>query len=118
MTWLSPEEHAQLDSAESIFASPIPVRPISSDEFMPARQSARQKEFEARLKALGSELAKKQGLSRRRFFQTPAGMVAAFLALNQTFGDLFGVSRAEAATPEQANERAGALAGQFIMDMH
>ena len=118
MTWLSPAEHAQLDSAESIFASPIPVRPISSDEFMPAPQSPRQKEFEARVKQLGSLLAKKQGLSRRRFFQTPAGMAAAFLALNQTFGDLFGVTSAEAATPEQANERAGALAGQFIMDMH
>jgi hypothetical protein len=25
---------------------------------------------------LGTQLAKKQGLSRRRFFQTPAGMAA------------------------------------------
>ena len=118
MTWLSPAEHAQLAPAEDAFASPIPVRPVSSDEFMPAPQSARQKEFEARIKLLGSDLAKKQGLSRRRFFQTPAGMAAAFLAMNQTFGDLFGVSSAEAAEPDRANARAGALAGQFIMDMH
>ena len=118
MTWLSQEEHDQLVSAESMFASPIPVRPVSSDEFMPAPQSPRQAEFEARVKQLGSDLAKHQGVSRRRFFQTPAGMAAAFLAMNQTFGDLFGVSAAEAAEPERANARAGALSGQFIMDMH
>lgn len=118
MSWLSPEDLARLQPAESMFASPIPVRSVSSDEFVPAPQSARQKAFEARIKQLGSELAKHQGLSRRRFFQTPAGMAAAFLAMNQTFGPLFGVSRAEAATPEQANQRAAALKGQFIMDMH
>ena len=118
MSWLSPEELGQLKFAETAFASPIPVRPVSSDEFMPAHQSPQQREFELRVKRLGSELSKKQGLSRRRFFQTPAGMAAAFVAMNETFGPLFGVSRAEAATPEQANQRAAGLAGQFIMDMH
>ncbi len=118
MSWLSPEDLNKLDSAESMFASPIPVAPVSSDEFMPAPQSPRQALFEARVKQVGSELSKKLGLSRRRFFQTPAGMAAAFLALNDTFGSLFSVSQAEAATPEMANERASALSGQFIMDMH
>ena len=118
MSWLSPEEMNKLAPAESGFASPIPVRPVSSDEFMPALQSPRQAMFERRVKQLGSELAKKQGLSRRRFFQTPAGMAAAFLAMNQTFGPIFGVADAEAQTPERANERAKALSGQFIMDMH
>ena len=118
MSWLSSEEMSKLAPAESAFASPIPVRPVSSDEFMPALQSPRQAMFERRVKQLGSELAKKQGLSRRRFFQTPAGMAAAFLAMNQTFGPIFGVADAEAQTPERANERAKALSGQFIMDMH
>ncbi len=118
MSWLSPEDLDQLDSAESMFASPIPVASVSSDEFMPAAQSPRQKAFEARVKQVGSEMAQRHGLSRRRFFQTPAGMAAAFMALNDTFGSLFTVSPAEAATPELANERARALSGQFIMDMH
>ena len=118
MSWLSPGDLKQLSSAESAFASPIPVRPVSSDEFMPAPQSPRQALFEKRVKAIGSELAKKQGLSRRKFFQTPAGMAAAFMAMNETFGTLFGVHEAEAQTPERANERAKALSGQFIMDMH
>ena len=118
MSWLSDRELARLVRAESMPALPIPTRPVSSDEFMPAPQSPRQREFEARVLQLGTELAKKQGLSRRRFFQTPAGMAAAFLAMNDTFGPLFGVSRAEAATPEQANRRAAGLSQQFIMDMH
>src|SRR4030095_4513378 len=45
-----------------------------------------------------------------------AGMAAAFLAMNEVFGPLFSVSRAEAATPGVADERAGALAGQFVFD--
>src|SRR5262245_48225975 len=118
MSWLSHQDLDQLVSAESLPALPIPTRPVSSDEFMPAPQSPRQREFEARVQQLGAELARKQGLSRRRFFQTPAGMAAAFLAMTETFGPLFGVSRAEAATPERANERSARLAGQFVMDMH
>jgi len=38
--------------------------------------------------------------------------------MNDTYGPLFAVSRAEAATPEKAAARARKLAGQFIMDMH
>src|SRR5206468_5341150 len=55
---------------------------------------------------------------RRRCCQTAAGMATAFLAMNATYGPLFGVSRAEAQTPERADERAKRLSGQFIMDMH
>src|ERR1700750_1930293 len=63
-------------------------------------------------------MAKHLGVSRRRFFQTAAGMATAFLAMNDTYGPLFGVSKAEAADPARADERAKALSGQFIMDMH
>jgi len=116
---MSPEELAQVAHAETrLFRSPIPTQSVSSDEFMPAPQTPRQREFEARVKAYGDEFGRHQGLSRRRFFQTAAGMAAAFLAMNDTYGPLFGVSRAEAQTPEQAAERARALSGQFVMDMH
>jgi predicted TIM-barrel fold metal-dependent hydrolase len=118
MSMLSPEELARLSSAESLFASPIPVQSVSSDEFAPAPQTAKQREFEARVKAVGARMAKRLGMSRRRFFQTAAGMAAAFVAMNDTYGPLFRVSSAEAQTPERANERAQSLAGQFVMDMH
>ena len=48
MSMLSPEELAQLHSAESLFPSPIPVQSVSSDEFMPGPQTGKQRQFEAR----------------------------------------------------------------------
>ena len=56
MSLLTDEELARLAPAEStLFRSPIPVQSVSSDEFMPAPQTGRQREFEARIK---SEIAK------------------------------------------------------------
>mgnify|MGYP001093254111 FL=1 len=98
--------------------TPIPTQAVSSDEYYPPPQTDAQRAVEARMLALADELGGHQGLSRRRFFQTASGMAAAYLAMNQVYGPLFAVSRAEAATPEQANARAGALKDQFIMDMH
>ena len=45
-------------------------------------------------------------------------MAAAFVAMNETHGPLYEVSRAEAAIPEMAGERAKTLSKQFVMDMH
>ncbi len=119
MSLLDPLDLASLEPAERTSPrTPIPTQFVSSDEFMPRPQTRKQKQVEARVQELGSQLAKHQGMSRRRFFQTASGMAAAFVAMNDVYGPVFGVSPAEAATPELANERAKALAGQFIMDMH
>jgi uncharacterized protein len=115
---LEPQELAELVPAEFAPPTPVPTQIVSSDEYYPAAQNAKQREVEARLFAMGDELAKRQGLSRRRFFQTAAGMATAFVAMNETYGALFAATRAEAATPELADQRAGALKDQFIMDMH
>lgn len=116
---MTPEEIDRLLPAEShMFPSPIPTRCVSSNEFSPYPQTEKQRELEARIKDYGTTLAKHQGLSRRRFFKTASGMAAAFLAMNDTWGPIFGVSKAEAQTPEMANDRAQKLSGQFIMDMH
>ena len=45
-------------------------------------------------------------------------MAASFVAMNEVYGPLFEVSKAEAATPAMAQERANAFKDQFIMDMH
>jgi predicted TIM-barrel fold metal-dependent hydrolase len=118
MSMLSHDELRQLSLAEDLYPSPIPVQSVSSDEFMAGPQTEKQREFEARVKELGAAAAKRLGMSRRRFFQSAAGMATAFLAMNDTYGPLFGISRAEAAAPELADERARQLSGQFIMDMH
>jgi predicted TIM-barrel fold metal-dependent hydrolase len=119
MGFLSKAELAQLLPAEeSAFPSPIPTQVVSSDEYFPSPQTREQKEVEARLVALADDLAKKQGLTRRRFFQTASGMAASFVAMNQVYGALFDATPAEAATPELAEERAKGLSGQFVMDTH
>ena len=115
---LSDKELKQVLPAESIFPSPIPVQCVSSDEYMPCPQTEKQREFESRIKEYGAELARKHGISRRTFFKSAAGMAAAFVAMNDTYGPIYAVSRAEAATPEMANERAQGLKGQYVMDMH
>src|SRR5438128_2448797 len=117
MKFLTDEELGKLLPAEtSSFPSPVPTQIVSSDEYMPVPQSAKQREVEARLKEMSDRLAGRQGLSRRRFFQTAAGMAASFVAMNQVFGRLFEVSMAEAATPELADQRAEALSNQLVID--
>jgi len=119
MKFLSDEMISGLLPAESgSFPSPVPTQLVSSDEFPPVPQTARQREVEARLVAISDRLAKRQGLSRRRFFQTASGMAAAFVAMNQVFGHVFDATAAEAATPELADQRAKGLARQFIIDGH
>src|SRR6202451_2661078 len=98
--------------------TPIPTQIVSSDEFYPDPQNERQREVEQRLLAMADDLGGKQGLDRRRFFQTAAGMAASFVAMNEVYGPLFEVTKAEAATPAMAQERADSLKDQFIMDMH
>ncbi len=116
---LTDEELAELVPSELVtHHTPIPTRVVSSDEFYPDPQNRRQQEVESRLLAMADELGSKQGMDRRRFFQTAAGMAASFVAMNQVYGPLFAASLDEAATPERAQERADGLKGQFIMDMH
>src|SRR5260221_12054567 len=55
-------------------------------------------------------------MDRRQFLRTSSGMAVAFAAMNEVFGPLFNVGRAEAAEPEAAAERARALSRQFILD--
>ncbi len=96
----------------------MPTQVVSSDEFMPVPQTERQKKVEARMNALADEYGKKNGLSRRRFFQTAAGMTTAFVAMNEIYGPLYGASPAEAKNVDLAQARADGLKDQFIMDVH
>ena len=70
------------------------------------------------MNALGDEYGRKNGLSRRRFFQTAAGMATAFVAMNEVYGPLYGASPAEAKSVDLAQARADGLKDQFIMDVH
>jgi predicted TIM-barrel fold metal-dependent hydrolase len=116
---LSDQEIAQLVPSELVKErTPLPTQIVASDEYYPDPQSAEQRAVEARVLGMADDLGKKQGLDRRKFFQTAAGMAASFVAMNEVYGPLFEVSSAEAATPAMAQERADSLKDQFIMDMH
>src|SRR5262249_14717573 len=115
--FLSKRELAQTEPAERVaFRSPVPTRIVSNGEFNPLPQTARQRQFEARLKDLAEASARKLGMDRRKFLRTSCGMATAFVALNDVFGPVFNVSPAEAAQPDAAAERANGLASQFILD--
>ena len=119
MRFLTSEQMKQLSPAEEAsFPSPVPTQIVSSEEYMPVPQTPRQKEVEARIVAMADQIARKQGLSRRRFFQTASGMAASFVAMNQVFGQFFEASEAEAATPAMADQRAQSLKHQFVFDGH
>jgi hypothetical protein len=119
MGMLSDEEAAGLAPAETAASpTPIPVQVVSSDEFLPFAQTERQKRVEARMNALADDYGKRNGLSRRRFFQTAAGMTAAFVAMNEVYGPLYSASPAEARSIDLAQARADTLKDQFVMDVH
>jgi predicted TIM-barrel fold metal-dependent hydrolase len=119
MGLLSDKELEQLVPADQVdTGTPIPTRLVSSDEYLPIRQTERQRQVEARMNELGDAYGRRNGLSRRRFFQTAAGMTAAFAAMNEIYGPLFGVSPAEARSVDLAQARADGLKDQFIMDVH
>lgn len=116
---LTDEEISRLQPAELCpHRTPVPTQMVSSDEYYPSPQNSRQREVEARLLSMADDLGGKHGLNRRRFFQTASGMAAAFVAMNEVYGTLFGVDKAEAASLDVAEARAAGLRKQFIMDMH
>jgi predicted TIM-barrel fold metal-dependent hydrolase len=115
--YLSDEELTRTAPAEvASFPSPIPTQIVSNGEFNPLPQTREQARVEARIVELADDLGPHHGMGRRQFLASSAGMAAAFLAMNEVFGPLFDVSRAEAQTPGAADQRAGALSGQFIID--
>src|SRR5713101_7176506 len=115
--YLSDEELTRTAPAEvASFASPVPTQIVSNGEFNPLPQTREQQRVEVRIKELADDLGPRHGMNRRQFLASSAGMAAAFLAMNEVFGPVFDVSPAEAQTPGAANQRAGALSKQFIVD--
>lgn len=114
--YLSERELNELESAQNGFTSAVPTQIVSNGEFNPIPQTPNQKKVEARMTELADLHGAKQGLDRRTFLQTSCGMAAAFVAMNEVYGDVFQVSEAEAADAEMMAERNASLSHQFIID--
>ena len=117
MRYLSDDDLRNLSPAESAtLDTPIPTQMISNGEFTPLPQTPDQRRVEQEIARLAEELAPRHGMNRRQFLASSAGMSAAFVAMNSVFGPVFTASKAEAATPGAAEDRARKLASQFIFD--
>ncbi len=102
------------DVAEPL-RSPIPTRMISNGEYMPVPQTEKQKRVESRIEELADTASKKLGVTRRQFLASSGGMAAAFLAMNEEFGQMFSVSPNEMYEPA-AYAQAGAPRDLFVFD--
>src|SRR2546430_1556987 len=88
--WLSEREQRLVAGAEAASAAtPIPTQIVSNGEYLPPPQSAVQKKVETRINELADANGKRLGLSRRQFLDTSCGMAAAFLAMNDNYGNAF-----------------------------
>ena len=115
--WLTADDLAKTAPAErAALPSPVPTRVVSNGEFLPPPQTRGQRAVEAALAALADRHGRALGMSRRRFLRSSCGMAAAFLAMNQVYGALFGVDAAEAADPEAAAARRAGHARDFVLD--
>src|SRR3981189_1899756 len=117
-SWLSEREQRLVAGAEEASAAtPIPTQIVSNGEYLPPPQSATQKRVEARVNELADLNGKRPGLSRRQFLHTSCGMAAAFLAMNDIYGNVFQVAPAEAREPELMLARPQGPADHFSCDV-
>ena len=74
-TWLDDEQQAECARAHesAMFQSPIPTQMISNGEYMPAPQTAKQKQVEQRIQELSESASRKLGMDRRRFLSSTGG---------------------------------------------
>ncbi len=118
-TLLSDEQLAKCtrayDAEDEDFPSPVPTRVVSNGEYMPPPQSEAQKKVEARIKELADTAAKKLGVSRRQFLGSSGGTAAAFLAMNDVFGNFFKVDQQEMFEPG-AHEQNAPPKDLFVVD--
>ena len=98
-----------------LFPSPVPTRMISNGEYMPALQTDKQAQVEARIADLSESASRKLSIDRRRFLAGSGGMAAAFLAMNEVFGRFFDVDIVEMFEPT-AYAQSGAPRDLFVFD--
>jgi hypothetical protein len=101
--------------AETDGFSPMPMRVVFNEEYLPLPQTRDQAQVAALLRATAARNARRLGISRRTFLESSAGMAATLLAFNAVFGRVFKVDPVEALESAAANARKPA--GRFVFDI-
>jgi len=91
MAWIKKNLKDEKDGIDS----PVPTQIVSNEEFTPMPQTEDQAKVEERIGALADTYSSKLGVNRRDFMRSSGGMAAAFLAMNEVFGNVFKVAEAE-----------------------
>jgi uncharacterized protein len=98
-----------------LFPSPVPTRMVSNGEYMPALQTDKQAQVEARIADLSESASRKLSIDCRRFLAGSGGMAAAFVAMNEVFGRFFDVDIVEMFEPT-AYAQSGTPRDLFVFD--
>jgi len=96
--------------------SPVPTQLVSNEEFIPRRQSDKQKEVEYWIGQIAAGKSKKLGMDRRSFMASSMGLATCFLAANKVWGKVFDVEEAEAAE-EAATHEKWPKGDYFVLDV-
>ena len=116
-SWLSDEQLARCAPAEQEpFQSPVPTRMVSNGEYMPFPQTQKQKHVEQRIQELADKVCKKVGITRRAFLGGSGGMAAAFLAMNDVYGQKFFKVDEQEMFDDEACEERGPPDDLFVFD--
>jgi hypothetical protein len=96
--------------------SPMPTQLVSTEEFIPRRQTGQQKKVEHLIGEMADEKSKKLGMDRRAFMGSSMGLATCFLASNMVWGKNFDVDEEES-MEEAAYQEKWPKGEYFIMDV-
>ena len=96
--------------------SPMPTQLVSTEEFLPRRQTDQQKQVEHLIGEMADRKSKMLGLDRRAFMGSSMGLATCFLASNAVWGKNFDVDEAES-MEEAAYQEKWPKSEYFIMDV-
>src|ERR1017187_9843034 len=96
--------------------SPVPTQLVSNEEYIPRRQTQKQKEVEYWTGQIADEKSHKLGMDRRKFMATPMGLATCFLASNKVWGKVWDVDEDEA-TDQGAYEEKLPKGEYFVLDV-
>lgn len=96
--------------------SPVPTQVVSTEEFVPRRQNAEQRQVESLIGEMSDSGARRLGLDRRTFMRSSMGLATCWLAMNKVYGRHWDVDEVEALEPA-ATEEKFPKSEYFILDV-
>lgn len=110
--WIRKGERDRMKGVDS----PMPTQMVSTEEFIPRRQTEQQKKVEHLIGQMADEKSRKLGMDRRKFMGSSMGLATCFLASNAVWGKNFDVDEEES-MEEAAYQEKWPKGEYFVMDV-